>query len=149
MAAGNWTAYTAAENKTYSALINWTSSNIRCVLLTNSYTPAPNTDSQWSNISAYECTGTGYTSGGQSVATPAVSTGGGTVTMSCASIPQWTAITVSARYAALVLSSGGASPATTDPILGYLDLNTAGSAIATAGGNLSIAPYSFAQTHTP
>lgn len=149
MAAGNWTVYTAPLQYIFAGgVINWGSANIRCVLLSNSYTPNENSDSTWSNISAYQVTGTGYTAGGVVVSSPLVQALAGTVTVS-GSIPTWSGTTLTAAYAALVLSSGGASPAAGDPILAYVPLVSGGGTISTSAQSLTISGYSIAITHSP
>src|SRR5579872_5252486 len=51
---------------------NLASDTLKMMLLTSSYTPALDTDAQYSDISANEVTGTGYTAGGATLSGQAV-----------------------------------------------------------------------------
>ena len=64
MAAGNFTLYDAFKFNLASKAIDLASDNFRMILLTSSYTPQVPTDSEYSNVSADETSGTGYTTGG-------------------------------------------------------------------------------------
>ena len=68
--------YDLAKAKFLGKLLNVAASGdtLKVMLLTNSYTPAPATDSVYSGISANEVSGTGYTAGGATVAGQAVTT---------------------------------------------------------------------------
>ncbi len=145
MAAGNWIPYTQAIVNTHKALIDWSSANIRMVLLSNSYTPAQDTDATWANLSTYQISGTGYTAGGVAVTTPTVTNSGGTTT-AAGGTSSWSASTLTAKYAALVLSTGGATINSTDKVLAYVALDTS-TTVSTTAGTLSVSGYSVGITH--
>jgi len=65
-AAGN--LYINAPDQAWSGNITWASDTIKCALLTASYTPNLGTHIHWSDISANEVSGTGYTAGGATLA---------------------------------------------------------------------------------
>lgn len=140
MAAGNWIPYTT--NMTDPALsggADLDSDTIVCVLLSASYTPNRTAHSAWSDVSAYEVSGTGYTAGGQALANKTMTHSGGIGTWDADDVV-WSSSTITAKYAALVRRAGG-SLVSGDLLLAYVDLNTAsGSAtLASAGGSFTIA----------
>ena len=149
MAAGNWTAYTKALQSTFTGALNWGSANIRMILLNNSYTPdyTATGNGAWSDVSTYQISGTGYTAGGVAATSPAVASSGSTVTASGGS-SSWASSTITVRYAVLVLSTGGATPNTTDLLLASCDLG-GGSTVSTTNSTLTVSGYSVAVTHTP
>lgn len=61
--------YANAIDQAFAGNINWASHTIKVALMSSSYTPNLATDAFWSNISANEITGTGYTAGGATLAT--------------------------------------------------------------------------------
>lgn len=76
---------------------------LKLALVTSSYTPNAE-HSVWADISANEvATGSGYTTGGVSLATPTVTRSSGVVTLDAAD-PSWTALTKTFRYGALYAS---------------------------------------------
>lgn len=54
-------AFEAALNSVYET------GNVKCALLTDAHTPDEDTQQFWSDVSANEATGTGYTAGGAAV----------------------------------------------------------------------------------
>ena len=147
--AGNVTIYTLALQNTCKALIDWSSANIRTVLLTSSYTPDATATghSTWADVSTYQVSGTGYTAGGLAVASPSVTSSASTVSASYGTL-SWPSSTITCRYMVLVLSTGGATPNSTDKILCYDDLGS-GSNISTTNGTLTINGYTVSITHSP
>lgn len=94
----------------------------QAVLLTSSYTPNQQTDEHWSDISAYEASGTGYTAGGVTVTNLSVSDSSLVITINFDN-PEWAPSTITARYCAIV-KKAGASLASTDHLLCYIDFGT-------------------------
>lgn len=74
---------------------------VRCALLSSSYTP--NKDhNQWSQVSSYEITGTGYVAGGEALANQDVSQDDtDDEAVFDADDVTWTSSTITARYALL------------------------------------------------
>ena len=150
MAAGNWTVYTAAALELGEGGFDFATDTLVCVLVTNSYVPAPNTDATWANVSAYEqATGGGYTAGGE-VLSGVTWTQSGAVNELTATSPSWAAFTDTDRYAVIV-QRAGASLASTDKLLAYCDLG-GGTTITGGGGTLTItigASGIIQETHNP
>lgn len=149
MAASAFTAYSNAVLGISKGSFNLSTDTLVMVLLTNSYTPAPNTDTTWTTILANEvATGGGYTAGGVVLSvTDTLSTA--TVTFTCTA-PTWATFTAVFRYAVIVRRAGGAL-AGSDLLLCYTDA-TGGGSITGGGGTLTITPNAsgiFTITHTP
>ena len=77
-----------------------TTHTLKAVLLSSDYTIDLENDEDYSDISASEVTGTGYTTGGKALTNVVKSTPTGKVMYDCDDV-QWTTITVSARYMAI------------------------------------------------
>lgn len=142
MAAGNFIPYTTnMTDPVVSGGIDLDSDTIVIVLVSASYTPNRLTHSLWSDVSAYEVTGTGYTAGGQALANKANTYDSGTgIGKWDADDVVWSSSTIEAKYAVLVRRAGG-SLVSGDLLIAYVDLNTAsGSAtLASAGGAFTLA----------
>lgn len=136
MAAGNVIPYTIGIQNVNKALIDLDGDTIVCVLLTSSYTPGRTTHSAWSDMSAAEVSGTGYTAGGVELANKAVTHSGGTITFD-ADDASWAAATLTAKYAALVKRSGGSLVAG-DLALAYVDLDTGGGSVTSTAATFTV-----------
>jgi hypothetical protein len=113
--------------------INYLSDTIKVALVTNAYTPNQDTHSYFSDITN-EAAGTGYTAGGQALASKtAVYNGATNVNTLDAADLTWTSATITARYAVIY----DASPATaaTQPLLAYVDF---GADQVATNGNFAI-----------
>lgn len=149
MAAGNFTLYSNSGLQVGQAGINLSTGTFVMILVTTAYTPAPNTDATYANVSANEiATGGGYTVGGQVMSTTwTLSTA--TSTFNFTSVT-WSTFTAVGRYAVIV-QRAGASLASTDKLVAYVDLTGSGS-FTGGGGNFVVAPNAsgaFTLTHTP
>ncbi len=114
--------------------IDWVSDTIHAILVTSSYTPDQDSH-DFRNDITNEITGTGYTAGGQALASKTVTqdnTNNRAVFDS--NDPQWTSATITARAVVLAKIRGGASSA--DEIGGYWDF---GSDIVSTAGTFTIA----------
>lgn len=151
MAVGSWTVYSNAVLGAFKKLFDLSTETYVCVLVTNSYTPAPNTDTLWSSVSANELTTAGgYTAGGVVVASETMTLATATSTFTSAS-PAWTTFTAGPfRYAVIVRRASG-SLAAGDLLLAYVDLTGSGSISGTGGTfTLTISGSGiFAATHSP
>jgi hypothetical protein len=103
--------------------IDYLSDTIKCALVTSSYTPNQSTHEFWSDVSANDVSGTGYTAGGQALASKTVSASALVTTMDAAD-PSWASSTITARYAVFYKDTGTGS---TSPLIAYADF----------GGNIS------------
>lgn len=105
-----------ADVQAYQGKINWLTGTIKCALL--SAVPNPTTAVHWSDVSANEVTGTGYTAGGATVTSPTL-----TYTAANSWATAWAASTAYAAGAVVRPATGN----------GYLyQCVTAGSSGATA-----------------
>lgn len=135
MAAGTFTLYGAAKENIAKALIDLDTDSFVVALLGAGYTPSVNVDDTWSDISANQITGTGYTAGGAALTSVTVTRSGGTVTFDAADV-SWTSSTITAKYA-VIAKKAGASLTGTDLLLGYVELETGGT-VSTTNGTLAI-----------
>lgn len=140
MAAGNFIVYDAAKENLLKGAMNLSSDNFNVILVSGSYSPAVTTDATYANVSADEVTGTGYTAGGVTLASDALSLSSGTVSFGTAQA-SWPNSTITAAYA-VVVHRAGASLASTDLLLGYYALNTAsaGATISSTDGAFTVGP---------
>jgi len=114
--------------------IDWDSDTIKVALLTSSYTPNQDTHDYLDDVSSYEVTGTGYTTGGITLSSK-TSTYDGTnnVVILDAADVTWSSSTITARYA-VVYDDSGASAAS-KALIGYVDF---GSDQSSTNGNFTI-----------
>lgn len=150
MSVGNFTVYSNAVLNIGTAALNLNAGTYVMALLTNSYTPAPNTDATWTNISANElATGAGYTAGGVVLGSVTFTLATATATFTSASAT-WSSATFTCRYAVIVNRAGG-SLASSDKLVGYVDL-TGGGSVTGQGGQFVVSPNAsgwFTVTHSP
>lgn len=114
--------------------IDWDSDTIKVALLSSSYTPNQDTHDYYDDVSSYEVTGTGYTTGGITLASK-TSTYDGTnnvIVLDAADVT-WSSSTITARYAVVYDASPGTNA--TRPLIGYVDF---GSDQSSSNGNFTI-----------
>ena len=114
--------------------IDWDSDTIKVALLSSSYTPNQDTHDYFDDVSTYEVSGTGYTTGGITLASK-TSTYDGTnnvIVLDAADVT-WSSSTITARHA-VVYNDSGAS-AGTKALIGYEDF---GSDQSSTNGNFTI-----------
>ena len=130
-----------ATTKTYGSLItkafnkevDFDTDTIKVALLSSSYTPNQDTDEYFDDVSTHEVSGTGYTAGGNTLASKTVGyTAGTNVTKFDAADVTWTSSTITARYAVVYVATGTAS---TSALIGYVDF---GSDQSSSSGTFSI-----------
>lgn len=153
MAAGAYTVYSNAALNISQGKINLASDTFVMVLLGAAYTPAPNTDATWTNISANEiATGGGYTQGGVVLTGVTDTLSAGTVTFTTGA-PSWANFSATFKYGVIVRRAS-TSLAPTDMLVCYFDSNTASGSSTTTGGGGTLtitqnASGVFALTHSP
>lgn len=109
------------------------SDTIKIALATNSYTPNQDTHDFFNDITN-EVTGTGYTSGGATLASVTWGYTSGTNTWKFdAADAAWTSSTITARYAIIYDSTPGTSA--TNPLMAYIDF---GADVTTTAGTFTI-----------
>lgn len=125
--------YGKAMLSAFNKEVDLDSDTIKVMLCTSAYTPDQDAH-QYKNSVTNEVTGTGYTAGGATLTSPAVTyTGATNVFAFDAADASWATSTITARYAVIY----DATPATdaTRPLLAYVDF---GSDVSTTGGTFSI-----------
>jgi hypothetical protein len=151
MAAGSVVVYTNAVTLMGQKQFNLGTDTYSYVLLTSSYTPAPNTDATYANVSANELTtGGGYTSGGTVLSGSTWTTATATATFTASNI-SYSSSTITAKYIAILQRAGG-SLVSTDKLLCYCDLNSGGGSVSSSSGTFAInwnASGLFTVTHNP
>lgn len=110
--------YSLAPSSAWSKKIDWLNDTIKVALLTSSYTPNQNTHQYFSDVSANEVSGTGYTAGGVTLGSKTAVQSTVTMTFSGANA-SWSASTITARYAVIYDSTPGTGA--TDPLVAYVD----------------------------
>jgi hypothetical protein len=113
--------------------VDFDSDTIKVALLTSSYTPNQDTHDYFNDVSANEVTGTGYTSGGITLASKTATYDSGTnvIVLDAADVT-WSSSTITARYAVVYDSTGTSS---TSALIGYVDF---GSDQSSTNGNFTI-----------
>lgn len=116
--------------------VDFNSDVIKCMLTTATYTPAQDTHQYKSDVTN-EVTGTGYTAGGATLASPSITyTAGTNVLMLDAGDATWTSstITLPANGSAVVYDSSPATDATR-PLICYQTTDTQ---VASTSGTFSV-----------
>lgn len=122
-------AFLSAFNKE----IDLNSDTIKVALATSTYTPDQDAHDYFNDITN-EVSGTGYTAGGATLGSAAVSYTGGTNTFAFDGADvSWTTSTITARYAIVYDSTPGTSA--TNPLICYVDF---GADVSTTAGTFSI-----------
>lgn len=97
--------------------VDWENDTIKVALLTSSYAPDQDTDSEFSDASGNEASGTGYTAGGATLSskTMVYDASTNTRTFDAADV-EWDNSSLTARYAVIYDDS-----ATNKPLIAYVD----------------------------
>lgn len=113
--------------------VDFDSDTIKVALVSSSYTPNQDTHDYWNDVSAYEVTGTGYTTGGATLASKTVTydSANNVIILDAADVT-WSSSTITARYAVVYDSTGTSS---TSALIGYVDF---GSDQSSTNGNFTI-----------
>lgn len=137
MPAGNWIMYGHALEQIMDGGVDLDSNSFRMTLVTSSYTPSQNADDAWSDISANEATGTGYTAGGKAL-TVTTTRSFNVVAIDCDD-QSWTSSTITAKYAVIVKDAdANGSLASTDVPVMYCNLETGGGSLSSSSGAFSV-----------
>lgn len=120
-------------NSAFTKKVDLSADTIKVMLCTSSYTPDQDTHDFKDDVSA-EVTGTGYTAGGATLGSPALSYTGGTNTLAFDGADvSWAASTLTARYAVVYDSTPGTDA--TRPLIMYVDFGTD---VSTTAGTLQL-----------
>lgn len=123
--------YGNAAKKALNKEIDYDTDTIKVALLTSAYTPDQANDDYWSDISAHEASGTGYTAGGATLASKTIAEASNVVTLDAADVT-WSNSTITARYAVVYDATG---TDTTSALICFVDF---GADVSSAGGDFKI-----------
>jgi hypothetical protein len=116
----------AIGNLDSGVTINYITSTVKCGLLTSGYTPSQTSHMHYSDVSANEATGTGYTAGGQNLASKACTITSLTTYFTAANVT-WASSTITAAYAFTYNSTGTSS---TSALIGLYDFGGSQSSVS-------------------
>ncbi|CAB4191278.1 hypothetical protein UFOVP1212_18 [uncultured Caudovirales phage] len=120
--------------KSLNKEVDWDSDTIKVALLSSSYTPNQDTHDYFDDVSTYEVTGTGYTTGGSTLTSKTLTYDGtNNVIILDAADTTWSSSTITARYAVVYDDSGATAGA--KALIGYVDF---GSDQSSTNGNFTI-----------
>lgn len=124
--------YGSFLQKALNKEVDWDTDTIKVALTTSSYTPNQDTHDYFNDVTN-EVSGTGYTAGGNTLAskTNTYDSGTNVITLDAADTT-WSSSTITARYAVIYADTGTAS---TSPLIGYVDF---GSDQSSSSGNFTI-----------
>jgi hypothetical protein len=111
--------YGNAMVKALNKEIDWDTDNIKVALLTSAYVPNQDTHTYFSDVTN-EAVGTGYTAGGQGLASKTITYTGATnvIALDAADVT-WGSSTITARYG--IIYDDTPATAVTKPLLAYVD----------------------------
>lgn len=113
--------------------VDFDTDTIKVALLSSSYTPDQDAHDYFNDVSTYEVSGTGYTAGGNTLASKtATYDSANNVIVLDAADTTWASSTITARYAVVYDSTGTSS---TSALIGYVDF---GSDQSSTNGNFTI-----------
>lgn len=113
--------------------VDFDTDTIKVALLSSSYTPDQDAHDYYNDVSTYEVSGTGYTAGGNTLASKtATYDSANNVIVLDAADTTWASSTITARYAVIYDSTGTSS---TSALIGYVDF---GSDQSSTNGNFTI-----------
>jgi hypothetical protein len=103
--------------------VDWDSDTIKVALVSSSYTPNQDTHDYWDDVVANEISGTGYTAGGQALASKTITydSASNVITLDAADTV-WSSATVTARYAVIYDDAGATN--SQKVLIGYLDFGS-------------------------
>jgi hypothetical protein len=114
-------AYLNLAAAIFNKEVDFDSDNVKVALLSSGYTPNQTSHKYFSDVATYEVSGTGYTAGGQALASKTVTQDTtNKVVVFDAADTTWANSTITARYAVIYDASGGTSA--TNALIGYIDL---------------------------
>jgi hypothetical protein len=113
--------------------VDFDSDTIKVALLSSSYTPDQDAHDYFNDVSSTEVTGTGYTTGGATLASKTVTydSANNVIVLDAADVT-WSSSTITARYAVVYDATGTSS---TSALIGYVDF---GSDQSSTNGNFTI-----------
>ncbi len=128
--------FNRAKYELVNGKINWNNDTIKIALMNNSFsTPTASSYDTWSQVSSYECSGTGYTAGGLTLSNKTLTEDDiNNKAIADAGDPTWTGINVGTIKGAMIYKSTGTP--STSTLICWID--TGGFPITTNGGDITI-----------
>lgn len=133
MAVGSFTLYNSAKKDIIDGTIDLDNDTVKAVLLTTDHVPAA-TDSTYADLDN-ECADADYAA--QTLANPVFTESAGTVKYDADDVSYGTTVSIAARYIVLVKQAGG-SLASTDKLIGYMDLDDTGYNVRSTNSNFIV-----------
>ena len=133
MAVGSFTLYNSAKKSIIDGTIDLDNDTVTAVLLTTDHVPAA-TDSTYADLDN-ECADSDYAA--QTLANPVFTESAGTVKYDADDVSYGTTVSIAARYIVLVKQAGG-SLASTDKLIGYMDLDDTGYNVRSTNSNFIV-----------
>jgi hypothetical protein len=120
--------------KSLNKEVDFDSDTIKVGLVSSSYTPNQDTHDYWDDVVSYEVSGTGYTTGGATLASKTVTydSANNVIVLDAADVT-WSSSTSTARDAVVYTDSGATNAA--KALIGYVDF---GSDQSSTNGNFTI-----------
>lgn len=114
-------AYGQFIGKALNKEIDWDSDSIKVMLVSSAYTPNQDTHDYLDDVVGNEVTGTGYTAGGQALASKTLTYDAATnvIVLDAADVT-WASSTITARYAVIYDDTPAGNSA--KPLIAYLDM---------------------------
>lgn len=114
-------AYGQFIGKALNKEIDWDSDSIKVMLVSSAYTPNQDTHDYLDDVVGNEVTGTGYTAGGQALASKTLTYDASTnvIVLDAADVT-WASSTITARYAVIYDDTPAGNSA--KPLIAYLDM---------------------------
>jgi len=134
MAAGIFELYSSGKLSSLNGALDADTDTLVMVLLADTYTPAV-THSTYADISADEITDTDYTP--QLISAVTFSEASGTVTLDSDDVSFGSNVSITAKYGVIVRRDG-ASLASADLLLGYVDLDTSGGSVSSTNSEFTV-----------
>jgi hypothetical protein len=134
-APGPWVVVDAAKKYLGDGTIDFDTDTLKVALFTSTTTPTASSITTYSTTNEVGTTNTGYTAGGNTVTTPAVTQSGTTTKYTASAIPAWTAGSagLTARWAMLYKS--GTANSVTNPAIAYMLLDSTPADVTTSSPN--------------
>jgi len=133
MAVGSFTLYNSAKKDIIDGTIDLDNDTVKAVLLTTDHVPAA-TDSTYADLDN-QCADADYAV--QTLANPVFTESAGTVKFDADDVSYGTTVSIAARYIVLIKQAGG-SLATTDKLIGYMDLDDTGYNVRSTNSNFIV-----------
>lgn len=135
MAAGNFTFYNSGKLNSLNGSIDADTDTLVMILLASGYTPDVAAHTTYADVSGSEIADADYSP--QVISGAAFTESAGTVNFDSDDVSFGTSVSIEAKYA-VVVRRDGASLASGDLLLGYVDLNTGGGTVSSTNSDFAV-----------